>query len=813
MTGPPILTALLMVLALVAAPVPGEGSALSLEVRSPPQPVAAPGTVTLAFWLVGCAHNAVNVTFRFTLPEAFRCLAAPEARALDPGAAELLLLTLLVPVEVPPGTHSVIVHAEAAGVEASAAAEVRVRPRIDVRLEVPPGGSATPGGEVAYRLRMENLGNVPYEVEVEARSSWPATLVGGRVHLPAGATVERVLVHQVPATAEPGSRVRLHIEIRTRTVPSVRDEGVVWTTVRPPVLSEVPTRLYPLLPGVVQGTLLMEGGRLQGEGRIALSGSIGSEQALSLSGLVRVRPHGVSWQAVQLSYIHSALQVHLGHIALPPHRQGGVAHGLILHHAPVASPYRVRVYASRAGSALELHVGGGVVGGTLVASGGEGGSLTVFAAPGPLRMEARLTTTWERLRVSWRGAGLTLSASRTRGEEHAMTVSLSTASLTGTFTGHPATPKGWAVEVAMRLEGRLEAAAHMGFEEHPLRGTTLDAFQVGCSASGDRVEWAMCVELSRAAGWTPAEDLWTVRLGGGMAVRTSCGSTFGADADAWFASLPLATRVGRWRFVLSGELPLHTNLAAGGLPEARRSPSFRGSLTVGNGVFEWGGKLAFEGTTLSIAYGVRKLVMSFETKVSLPVPVVMTKGRVEGEIRGSATEGLLLELGGAQAITCDQGRFRMPPMEPGTYVLRLLSLPPGKCVVPGQRLEVLVRAGEVTPVQMALVSAAELTGRLTVADGDIDQGIAEALVTITDGTDTYRTRTDARGVYRIGGLCPGTWTVSVELPRLIPPHDLDRAHQTVDVKPGDRVTVDFVARPRARPLRPLGLGCSGSGHA
>ncbi len=772
--------------------------------RSPPQAVAAPGTATFAFWLAGCAHETMHVSFSLSLPKGVRCLAVPAERTLAPGAAELLLLTVFISSETPAGTHSIVLHAEAYGVEASGVAEIGVRPRVDVRLEVPPGGSAAPGGEIVYRLRVENRGNVAVEVELQVRSSWSTRLEGGRFHLPADAMVEGKLVHMVPATAEPGSRGRVNVEIRTLTVPSVEDRGVLWSTVRPPAFSEVPTHLYPLLPGAVHGALIMEDGRFRGEGRFDLRGSIGPQQALSVSGLVRVQTHEIAWHTLRLSYLHSALHVHLGHIAVPTLTGRRVGHGLILQHDPVASPYRVRVYVSPVGSALELHVRDGDVGGTILASSSDGVSLTAFAAPGPLRIEAQLTTSTEHYLVSWREpAGLKLSASLIRGAGAAVMFSVSTGFLKSTFTGHLASPSGWEVELAMRSEGRLKGAFQVGLVEHPLRGVHPDAMRARWGAAGDRLEWEMCVAFSRSSGWTRAEDLWAVRLGGEAAVRTSYGSTFGLDVDAWFTALPLAAQVGRWRFVLSGGAPFGATLAADGTPRARSTPSFHGSLAVEDGQLEVGATLVLNRATLSVAYGVRQFSLSFEARVSLPVPVVMTKGRVEGAIQGAPEEGLLLELDGARSITCSQGRFRMPPMAPGTYALRFLNLPPGLCVAPGQGSDVEVRAGEVTYVQVELVTTAELSGRLIAVDGQTEQGIAGALVRVTNGANTHSSRTDVQGGFLLRGLCPGIWTISMELPDLVPPHDLDRVEQTVELKPGDRVTVDFVARPRARPVRPF----------
>jgi protocatechuate 3,4-dioxygenase beta subunit len=130
----------------------------------------------------------------------------------------------------------------------------------------------------------------------------------------------------------------------------------------------------------------------------------------------------------------------------------------------------------------------------------------------------------------------------------------------------------------------------------------------------------------------------------------------------------------------------------------------------------------------------------------------------------------------AKATTDEEGNYRLAGLAPGNFkiiaVAKALAVgPDGKA----KQLEQTVNIAEgesITKIDFALVRGGVVTGRITDAEGNPvigervsvvakDGGEVSPQMTFMEGT---RNRTDDRGIYRVYGLRPGNYKVSVGQP-------------------------------------------------
>jgi protocatechuate 3,4-dioxygenase beta subunit len=127
----------------------------------------------------------------------------------------------------------------------------------------------------------------------------------------------------------------------------------------------------------------------------------------------------------------------------------------------------------------------------------------------------------------------------------------------------------------------------------------------------------------------------------------------------------------------------------------------------------------------------------------------------------------------AKTITDEEGNYRLTGLTAGTFkivpVAKSLAVgPDAKTRQLGQSVNV-AEGESITKVDFALVRGAVITGKITDAEGNPVIGERVSVVR-TDATDEgaamgfmdgVRNRTDDRGIYRIYGLGPGNYRVSV----------------------------------------------------
>lgn len=242
---------------------------------------------------------------------------------------------------------------------------------------------------------------------------------------------------------------------------------------------------------------------------------------------------------------------------------------------------------------------------------------------------------------------------------------------------------------------------------------------------------------------------------------------------------------------------------------------FAGEVDGGAGRWRWAADAAFviddddpDRFDLNVTAG-----LDFE----LPVSFIEVSGQVEGHVfvdangnsvRDAGEAGvadLNLGLDGVQARTDDDGFYRFPPVEPGTYDLAISfvpttlesqrALPQRVTLNAGQRRRVDIPMTRVAGLRVAVFDDADENGT-----HDEDEAGLSGVRIVAIGPDDQRrsARTDSDGTAEIGGLTPGRWRVSVEKDTLPERFELTTPGQaTVDLEPGKRADVAFGAVERA----------------
>ncbi|MFN4218836.1 MAG: SdrD B-like domain-containing protein [Candidatus Bipolaricaulia bacterium] len=203
------------------------------------------------------------------------------------------------------------------------------------------------------------------------------------------------------------------------------------------------------------------------------------------------------------------------------------------------------------------------------------------------------------------------------------------------------------------------------------------------------------------------------------------------------------------------------------------------------------------------------------------IPFVVVSGRVEGFVFLDANsnnqrdpgetgpKNIILTLGNEKARTDERGFFRFPPMEPGTYELKIEKLPTEVIVKTTLPQRVRVVAGQTVTLDIPLAQVAVIEGLVfhdENRNGQLDsgeQGLGAVRVFLTDAAGKTRDqRTDPDGRFAFSELLPGRYTVALDVRSL--PKDFaptTPAEVAVELRAHERITVNFGAAERPRTVK------------
>ncbi|OGF55780.1 MAG: hypothetical protein A2Z21_03860 [Candidatus Fraserbacteria bacterium RBG_16_55_9] len=218
--------------------------------------------------------------------------------------------------------------------------------------------------------------------------------------------------------------------------------------------------------------------------------------------------------------------------------------------------------------------------------------------------------------------------------------------------------------------------------------------------------------------------------------------------------------------------------------------------------------------TLSLGIG-----LSADLIVPTHIPV---KGSIEGFVfldrdrdrqqdpDEPGLKNLILRLGDRRVSTDENGRYRFPPLPPGTYELDIDKLPVGLTPLVPLPQQVTIEAGKIERRNLPLAQGALVVGSVFL---DLDrngqraaseQGLARvrlALQHLPSGVMVNETLTNTRGQFAFVDVAPGTYRVLLRIDSLPPRFEATTPiEQAIRVQEGDRVSLEFGAAEKPRPV-------------
>lgn len=166
-------------------------------------------------------------------------------------------------------------------------------------------------------------------------------------------------------------------------------------------------------------------------------------------------------------------------------------------------------------------------------------------------------------------------------------------------------------------------------------------------------------------------------------------------------------------------------------------------------------------------------------------------GTVTAQASGEPYGGLAVEArrdqnAAGSARSDSDGRYQLMLL-PGEYSLRPTD---GQGVRPFEVSDIVVRAGEETPVDLAIEPPGRIAGTVTRSQDEPYANLV--LEAFRDGDQTARGRTDDNGHYQFGGLTPGEYALRPAAGQGVTPFEITG----IAVSAGEETTTDFDAIPR-----------------
>jgi hypothetical protein len=235
-----------------------------------------------------------------------------------------------------------------------------------------------------------------------------------------------------------------------------------------------------------------------------------------------------------------------------------------------------------------------------------------------------------------------------------------------------------------------------------------------------------------------------------------------------------------------------------------------------------GGRFTLIGRRIKGRFAQTDVMLTYTAPFGLPVvrkaDVGSLRGRVYDSETGAGLRSVVLNLDGLTAVTDDNGDFAFPVVKANTYRLSMdrANVDVDKVPVESFPLDVSVAARELRQVQVALIRTVTINvtvkQRVSSTNGingvpesspAVVHGVQNALVVLSRGDIVYRRLTDAEGRVKLGGLPPGTWTVTLAEGAVPAGYTIAVREQQLEVTPGTSAAAEFELTPIRRDIRML----------
>lgn len=811
--------------------------AVGVNVLSPLKEVGPGEFVTHVFAVLNDGGMPAVYHLEFEAPESWDLLGVPSTLSLEPGEEGTLFATVAVPPGAIAGEYAIVLCATSEsdpGDRASASAAILVLPVNAVEILPPSGGSVASGEGIIYQFTIINRGNAQdtFRLEAESEHGFALLLFPELLSLAPQerATVEILL--DVPIGTLLG-RDMLSVAVMSTLYSGVSDEVVLFTTILPPLPQAVGGTLMEELPARLRFSIDQDmfTEELDSDLRFALSGRV---QEGYFSVYLRASPifgpdplevdsFSMQYRRTPAAYIIGGTSKKLTDLLSLSCQGGSVEidskdYGLML---------------IGGGSGDETRVGGRLALGPEEANVGiaymERKDETDQRAVWSLTAETEPLEDWSLRMEGALGIHNELTSHAfffsSKIDTTSYVLSAEALSVGTYFPGLHADEAGISLSQRFSHEDlSLYASLSHGWNNvihDPLSLTTITdelGLNLNCTPSEGWPTIATTVGLT----WKRSDDL-TLKNGIDRLLSVALSKThevfpysFSAKltdkidhvAGTHFRTLTLGEDVGlsiedsdlflkltqeKTTDYLTGDLltggttvSLRFNLRSA-LHSARITldndeDEFDLSLDLDMRIMEdlhvlFDGKIGWDrgdATAASFSWGV-----SFDLRFDLPIPFLVTRGRIEGRAfidwdgDGCFSAGdhgvgrIVVATEQSEVSTDESGHFRFPPLAPGTYTLELQQLPPDATKVSPVRID--LEAGETIWVDLPLAPVVLVSG-LLFDDADKsgtfteeESGFAQVRVVLTDEEGIVaEAYTNIQGQFDIPGVPPGQYTVAID---------------------------------------------------
>ena len=234
------------------------------------------------------------------------------------------------------------------------------------------------------------------------------------------------------------------------------------------------------------------------------------------------------------------------------------------------------------------------------------------------------------------------------------------------------------------------------------------------------------------------------------------------------------------------------------------------------------------------------LMVEYTIPLGLPVCQKKSIGSIKGHIYNEQTQNpignVILRLNSLTAVSDNGGNFMFPSVGPGVHYLNVDTASIGMNQVPNRKIpiEVTIKGGEKTQVNIPVTRAAQLLGRVVVygyksnhdntapegkgiaakpyvvGDGSTNdkdgqlcevRGLADAIVELKNSSEVKRTVTDRQGEFCFAELRPEGWILKIYGDNLPQYHYLEKDTFQLELKPGQETEISAKVLPKERHIR------------
>ena len=230
-------------------------SGVNVGVLSSDKEVAPGEFATQVFSVTNDSASADTLDLSFTVPLGWGILGAPTALSLDPGEEGTLFVTVTVPPGATAGEYSVALTAVSQSdptQSAAASASITVAPVNKLDIIMPDPRSVAPGEIVTYEVIVVNRGNAQdtMDIEVSSTERFSVTVSDSTINLAPQERATITVIIDVPSDADSG-RDLLSFTVTSALYAGVTKEASLFTTILPPspqtvggtLMEELPARL------------------------------------------------------------------------------------------------------------------------------------------------------------------------------------------------------------------------------------------------------------------------------------------------------------------------------------------------------------------------------------------------------------------------------------------------------------------------------------------------------------------------------------------------------------------------------------------